>query len=169
MATRKDEMKSAEFSCGRLGLGSGKYIKQNTKEKIIENMKKDVAEGKCVDGHGPQTVLGGARESADDCLAMKNGIRIRSGADGRLAKRKSPKRGKKNKIQKQKRKEHTNEMGLKRLEAHFECKGFRKRTPCWKQSKVTYFSPWSWIFLTGTSGILHLAGTQAGLDLHILF
>ena len=49
-------------------------------------------------------------------------------------------------------------MGSKRLKVHLECKGFSKRTSCWKQSKVTYFSPWSWVFLTGTSGIF---GTQA--------
>ena len=158
MASRKGEMKGAEFSCGRLDMGLEKYIKQNTKEKNIENIKKDVAEGEGVVGYGPQTVLSGARKSADDCLAMKNGIRIRSGADGRLAMRKSPKRKKKNKIQKQKRKENTNEMGSKRLKVHLECKGFRKRTSCWKQSKVTYFSPRSWVFLTGTPGIF---GTQA--------
>ena len=84
-----------------------KYIKQNTKEKNTENMKKEVAVGEGVVGHGPQTVLSGARESADDCLAMK--CAIRSGADDRLAMRKSLKRKKKNKIQKQKRKENENE------------------------------------------------------------
>ena len=85
MATRKDEMKSAEFSCGRLRLGMEKNIKQKKKEKNTENTKKEVAVGEGVVGHGPQTVfvLSGARESADDCLGMKCGIR--SGADGRLA------------------------------------------------------------------------------------
>ena len=76
-------------------MGLEKYIKQNTKEKNTENMKKEVAVGEGVVRYGPQTVfvLSGARESADDCLAMKCGIR--SGADGRLAMRKSPKRKKK--------------------------------------------------------------------------
>ena len=110
MATRKDEMKSAEFSCGRLDMGLEKYIKQKKKEKNTENIKKEVAVGEGVVGYGPQTVfvLSGARESADDYLAMKNGLRISNCADGRLAMRKSPKRKKKNKIQKQKRKEKEN-------------------------------------------------------------
>ena len=106
MATRKDEMKSAEFSCGRLGFGMEINIKQKKKEKNTEHIKKEVAVGEGVVGYGLQTVLSGARESADDCLSMKSGIR--SGADGRLAMRKSPKRKKKNKIQKQKRKEKEN-------------------------------------------------------------
>ena len=143
-------------------MGLEKYIKQNTKEKNTENMKKEVAVGEGVVGYGPQTVfvLRGARESADDCLAMNCGIR--NGADGRLAMRKSPKRKKKNKIQKQKRKENTNEMGSKSQKDNLESKGFmafRKRTSCWKQRRVTYFSrPWSWVFLTGTSGFF---GVQA--------
>ena len=82
-----------------------KNIKQEKKEKNTENTKKEVAEGKGVVEHGPQTVLSGARESANDCLGMKCGIRS---GDGRLAMRKSPKRKKKNKIQKQKRKEKEN-------------------------------------------------------------
>ena len=94
-------MKSAEFSCGRLGFGMEKYIKQKKKEKNTENIKKEVCVGEGMCGHGPQTVLSGTRESADDCLAMKCGVR--NGTDGRLAKKKSPKRRKKNKIQKQKR------------------------------------------------------------------
>ena len=68
-------MKSAEFSCGRLGFGMEKYIKQKKKEKNTENIKKEVVVGKGVVGHGPQTVLSGARGSADDCLAMKCGLR----------------------------------------------------------------------------------------------
>ena len=36
-------MKGAEFSCGRLGFGMEKYIKQNTTEKNTENIKKEVA------------------------------------------------------------------------------------------------------------------------------
>ena len=68
-------MKSAEFSCGRLRLGMEKNIKQKKKEKNTENIKKEVAVGKGVVGYGPQAVLSGARESADDCLAMKNGLR----------------------------------------------------------------------------------------------
>ena len=99
-------MKSAEFSCGRLGFGMEKYIKQKKKEKNTENIKKEVGMGEGVVGHGPQTILSGAKDSADDCLAMKCGI---SGADGRLVMRKSPKRKKKKKIQKQKRKENENE------------------------------------------------------------
>ena len=106
VATRKDEMKGTEFSCRRLGMGLEKYIKQNTKEKNTKNIKKEVVMGEGVVGYGPQTVLSGARGSADDCLAMKNGIR--SGADGRLAMRKRPKRRKKNKIQKQKRNKKEN-------------------------------------------------------------
>ena len=85
-------MKSAEFSCGRLGFGMEKNIKQNKKGNNTENIKKEVEVGEDVGGHGPQTVLSGARESADDCLAMKCGIRIRSGADGRLAMRKNQRR-----------------------------------------------------------------------------
>ena len=86
-------------------MGLEKYIKQKKKEKNTENIKKEVAVGEGVVGHGPQTDLSGARESANDCLGMKCGI----GADGRLAMRKSPKRKKKKKIQKQKRKENENE------------------------------------------------------------
>ena len=100
-------MKSAEFSCGRLGFGMEKNVKQNKKGKNTENIKKEVEVGEGVVGHGPQTVLSGAKDSADDCLAMKCGIR--SSADGRLVMRKSPKRKKKNKIQKKKRKENENE------------------------------------------------------------
>ena len=47
-------------------------------------------------------------------------------------------------------------MGSKRPKVRIGCQGFltfRKRTSCWKQIKVTYFSPWSWFFLTGMSGI----------------
>ena len=83
-----------------------KNIKQNKKGNNTENIKKEVEVGEGVVGHGPQTVLSGAKDSADDCLAMKCGI---SGADGRLVMRKSPKRKKKNKIQKKKRKENENE------------------------------------------------------------
>ena len=94
MATCKDQVKGAEFSCGRLGFGMEKYINQNAKEKNIENIINDVAEGggmyEDVNGYGPQTVLSGAKDSADDCLAMKCGIRIRSCAIG------SP--GRKNKL-----------------------------------------------------------------------
>ena len=68
-------------------MGLEKYIKQKKKEKNTENIKKEVEVGKGVVGHGPQTVLSGAKDSADDCLAMK--CRIRSGADGRLAMRKN--------------------------------------------------------------------------------
>ena len=163
MATRKDEMKSAEFPCGRLDMGLEKYIKQKKKEKNTENIKKEVAVGEGVVGYGPQTVfvLSGARESADDYLAMKNGLRISNCADGRLAMRKSPKRKKKNRIQKQKRKKYTSETGSKSQKDRLESKGFmafRKRTSCWKQRRVTYFSPRCWVFLTGTSGFF---GMQA--------
>ena len=69
-------------------MGLEKYIKQNTKEKNIENIINDVAKGEelhggvGVTGYGPQTVLSGAKDSADDCLAMKCAIRIRSCAIG---------------------------------------------------------------------------------------
>ena len=152
-------MKGAEFSCGRLVYGMEKYIKQTKKEKNTENIKKEVAVGKGVGGHGPQTDLSGAKDSGDDCLSMKSGIR--SGADGQLAMRKSLKRQKKNKIQKQKRKENTSETGSKSQKDNLESKGFmafRKRTSCWKQRRVTYFSPRCWVFLTGTSGFF---GMQA--------
>ena len=89
MATRKDEMKSAEFSCGRLDMGLEKNIKQKKKEKNTENIKKEVEVGEGVVGRGLQTVLSGARSSADDCLAMKNGLQISNGADSRLAMRKN--------------------------------------------------------------------------------
>ena len=119
-------------------------------------------------------MLSSRRQFFIDCfllsLAMKNGIRIRSGADGRLAMRKSPKRKKKNKIQKQKRKENTNKMVSKRLKFLLECKGFmalRRNTSYRKQSKVTYFSPWSWVFLTGT--LWAYLWHASGLGLHILF
>ena len=68
-------MKSAEFSCGRLGFGMEKNVKQNKKGKNTENIKKEVEVGEGVVGHGPQTVLSGAKDSADDCLAMKCGLR----------------------------------------------------------------------------------------------
>ena len=90
--TRKDEMKRAEFSGhwrldqGRLG--SGKYIKQNTKEKTIEKNEKEVAEGEGlqedVGGHRSRVGLSGARDNVDDCLATKSGIRIRNGTRKRL-------------------------------------------------------------------------------------
>ena len=59
-----------------------KYIKQKKKEKNSENIKKEVAVGKGVVGYGPQAVLSGARESADDCLAMKNGLRRSDSSSG---------------------------------------------------------------------------------------
>ena len=55
-------------------------------------------------------------------------------------------------------------MGLKSQRDHLEPKGFmafRKRTSRWKQRRVTYFCPWSWVFLTGTLGTSGLFGMQA--------